>query len=424
MTRRTFLVGAAAASQRWAGANDRIRAAVVGTGWRGMDLVHNLLRIPGAEVAAVCDVDDLRTAQAAAAVQKKSGKTPAQVADFRRILDDKTIDTVSFATPDHWHGFNTIWACQAGKHVLIEKPISHNFIEGQKMVEAARKYKRVVQGGTQRRSSGGYRKAIQLLHEGVIGDLYLARWTICVRRKSLGFLKPEPPPRNLHWDLWLGPAPEQPHHFNLVHYNWHWFWDFGGGEVANNGAHYMDVARWGLNRGLPQRVFASGGRFGYKDQGQTPNTLNVACQWDDGVELIGEVRGHLTPETNSLHFYGAKGYMHLADGGPGAHDNQKGVCQIYLNGSKTPEPDPGRLEDVDHTANFLDAVRSGKPETLTAELEQIHLSGSMCNFANISYRLKRQVRFDPKTNRFPSDAEANGMLGRTYRRPFVLPSTL
>src|SRR5437868_2633602 len=227
-------------SRAWAGANDRLRVALIGCGGRTRSLVGEMLSVKNVEVAAVCDVDRNRLEERAGDVEKKSGKRPRMEEDLRKLLDDPSVDAFTIATTNHWHALATVWACQAGKHVYVEKPVCHNVFEGQRMVEAARKYKRVVQGGTQRRSWGRFLRAAELLHQGVIGDVYMSRTFLTRYREPIGFKPTEPPPKWLNWDLWLGPAPQQAYHANLVHYNWHFFWDFGNGEMGNNGSHYID----------------------------------------------------------------------------------------------------------------------------------------------------------------------------------------
>jgi len=398
-------------SHSWAGANERIRVAVIGMGGRGGYHMETAAKIEGVEVAAICDPDDRRTTEWAAKLESKTGKKPATQSDLRKVMDDPNIDAVMIATSNHWHALTTIYACQAKKHVYVEKPVMHNMFEGRKMVEAARKYNRIVQGGTQRRSVGRIRKAIQLLHDGIIGDVYLARWLLIGFRGSIGFKQPSPPPPWLHWDLWRGPAPKQPYHENLVHYNWHWFWDFGNGEMGNNGSHDTDILRWGLNKGIPSKIYSAGGRFGYRDQAQTPNTQTATFRYDDGTLLTCEIRNLYTPEEGGLHFYGSKGYMFVSDN----------KCEVFLGGSKKPEPDMGSLEQTDHARNFFDAIRKGDRKILTAEIEEIYLSCALCELANISYRVGRELHFDPKTERFVGDDEANKLLTRVPTPPFVVP---
>src|SRR5712692_10007622 len=290
------------ASRFAAAAEEPVRVAIIGMGTRGTQLMRAFSQVSGVEIAAVVDPDGNRAEQAATWIFQKSGKRARVESDMRRVFDDKTIQAVMIATTNHWHALAALWAMQAGKDVYVEKPISHNFFEGQKLVEAARKYNCIVQGGTQRRSMGRFRKAVQLLHEGAIGDIYLAKWFFPGNRDSIGFKPVEAPPSWLNWDLWLGPAPEQPYHGNLVHYNWHWFWDFGNGELGNNGIHLVDISRWGMKKELPVRIHCWGGRFGYQDQAQTPNTQTVTWQYADGTAIEGEIRGLYTAEPMSWDF--------------------------------------------------------------------------------------------------------------------------
>jgi predicted dehydrogenase len=406
--------------------NDRIRAAIIGMGGRGRDHMRMLAKLDNVEVAAFCDPDETRLAEKSAEFEKLTGHRPRVEQDLRRIMDDHNIDVVTVATCNHWHALASIWAMQAGKHVYVEKPVCHDIHEGSQMVAASRKYNRLVQGGTQRRSNGYVRRAIQALKEGVIGDVYMARCIHYQHRDSLGFKPAEEPPKTLNWDLWVGPGPMQQFNRNLVHYNWHWFWDFGNGELGNNGIHYIDVARWGLNKQLPARIYSTGGRFGYKDQGQTPNTQLVTYSFDDGTEMVMEIRGRYTNSEEGLDsglmFYGSKGYM-IED------PKVDGFFNVYLNGSKTPEPAMGKLDDVDrdqnsqlsHFHNFFDAVRANKRELLTAEINETYLSTAYCHLGNISYHLKREVRFDQKTGRFIGDSEADAMLSAPHRSPYSVP---
>jgi predicted dehydrogenase len=428
ITRRNLVAASAASligTRGWAGANDRIRIAILGLGGRGGDHLKAAAQVPGVEVATFCDPDETQLQKRGAQFEQLTGKKPAFEQDLRRVLDDKNIDAVTIATCNHWHALAAIWACQAGKHVYVEKPVCHDLFEGRQMIAASQKYDRLMQGGTQRRSNGYFRRAIQALHEGVIGDVYMARCVHYQLRESLGFKPPETPPSTLNWDVWVGPGPMQPFHRNLVHYNWHWFWDFGSGELGNNGIHYIDIARWGLNRGLPSRIHSTGGRFGYKDQGQTPNTLVTTCEYPDGAQLVVEIRGRYTNSEEGMKsgviFYGSKGYMiaRLTDD----------RADIYLGGSTKPEPPLGKLDDVDrygestlsHFHNFFDAIRANKRDLLTAEINQAYASTAITLLGNISYRLKRELRFDPAQQRFTGDEEANAMIAGKYRAPFTVP---
>ena len=412
------LVGASlvGTSARWAGANDRIRVAVLGLGGRGRGHVREASANQGVEVVALCDPDSKRLEIATAEHEKATGVKARCVQDPRKILEDSSIDVISVATTNQWHALLTLWALQAGKHVYVEKPVSHALSEGRMMIDAARKYKRFVATGTQRRSNGSFRKVVELLQGGVIGDIYLGRCEYEQHRAPIGFKQPEAPPSWLNWDVWLGPAPQQQYHANLVHYNWHWFWDFGGGEIGNNGPHFLDILRWGMRRGLPTRVQSVGGRFGAKDQAQTPNTQRTTFVYEDGAEIVNDIRGVYSGDGFSWDFFGSKGYMHLDY----HHVGHSYGCkyQIFLGRNKTPEPSMGEYPDVQHYANFITALRAGKPELMNADITEGHLSAGLCHLANVSYRLGRELRFDPKTERFVGDEEANRLLDRQYRKGF------
>ena len=375
------LIGTAGA---WARANDRIRVALIGAGGRGRRLVEEILDNEGVELAVVCDVDERRALEKADQAQKISGKRPRTEKDLRRIMDDPSIDAVTIATCNHWHALAGIWACQAGKHVYVEKPIAHNVWEGRKLVEAARKYDRIVQGGTNRRSSGSFRKVAQLVRDGVIGQVYWARCEFPRPRDPLGFKTPEPPPSWLDWNLWLGPAPEQPFHRNLVHYNWHWFWDFGNGEMGNNGIHIIDICRWIMGQDVPVRAHSAGGRFGEKDQAETPNTHRTTFEFQDGTLLTCDLRnlysdhGRVVPRRAiypeprlqwmaefTWDLYGTEGYIHMKH-----RIQKKGAgCdyQVFLGRNKKAEPPQPDLEGWGHYQNFINALRAGDRSVLTAE---------------------------------------------------------
>ncbi len=437
INRRNFVVGAAALASRkglQSKANggtpsDRIRVAVIGVGSRGRDHMRVLANIAGVDVVAFCDPDETRLKEKCAEFEHLTGKKPRLEQDLRRVLDDHSIDAVTVATCNHWHALTTIWACQAGKHVYVEKPVCHDLFEGSQMVAASRRYDRLVQGGTQRRSSGYVQRAIRALHEGVIGDVYMARCIHYQRRDALPFRDVENPPTTLDWNLWVGPGPMQPFNRNLVHYNWHWFWDYGNGELGNNGVHYIDLARWGLNKQLPSVIYSSGGRFGYRDQAQTPNTQLTTYRFPDGTELIAEIRGRFTNAegglSSGLMFYGSKGYM-ISD------EKNDGHFHVYLNGQKAPELDLGTSKDLDpsvddevyHFRNFFEAVRANKRELLAAEIEQTFLSSGFCLLGNISYRVQRELKFDPATKQFMGDAQANELLRGRYRSPFSVPENV
>jgi predicted dehydrogenase len=412
MNRRSFLVAASTAAQSWAQASDRVRVAIVGVGSRGSAHISEILPVSNVEIAALVDVDGRRAESASSIIFQKTGRRPKIETDMRRVFEDKNIDAVTVATTNHWHTLSAIWAMQAGKDVYVEKPVSHNVWEGIKLVETARKYKRIAAGGTQRRWWGRWRKAIELIHGGAIGDVYQANFFFPGNRDSIGFKQPTQPPGWLNWDLWVGPAPMQPYHENLVHYNWHWFWDFGNGELGNNGIHLIDILRWGMRKGLPVRVHSTGGRFGYKDQGQTPNTQNVTWVYEDGSTMVGQLRGLYTAEPMSWDFYGTKAHLHI---------NADGRFQVYAGRSKKPEPEVEYPANLSHFQNFTDAIRSRDPKLLHAEIEETATSTAMCHLGNISYRVGRELRFDPAKMQFVGDAEANKLLTREYRKPYVVP---
>ena len=417
-------------------ANDEIAVAVVGVHGRGRDHVKELCEIDGVRVIALCDPDERVFGAPSATVKAKYGTEPKGYPDIRDLLADKNLHAISIATTNHWHSLATVWACQAGKDVYVEKPASWCVWEGRKMVEAARKYKRMVQVGTQSRSERDWRDAISRLHAGEIGKPYMARGLCYKRRDSIGFRPDEAVPTGVHYELWLGPAQMRSYNGNLVHYNWHWFWDFGNGDMGNQGVHQMDIARWGLNKGLPVKITAAGGRFGYvdakdlsgnlvdRDQGETPNTEICAFTYDDGALLVFETRGRFTNDedgqkTGNL-WYGSEGYMagtqtKLGFDGKAYRGRPKEQIQLGPVGGSG---------EGNHFKNWINAVRSRKVEDLNADVLEGHLSAALCHLGNIAYRLGRTLTFDPKTETFPGDTEANKLLKRDYRPPFVIPENV
>jgi len=389
--------------------------AIVGVGSRGSAHIKEILPVANTEIVALVDPDGNRTEAAASIVSAKTGKRPRLESDMRRVFEDKNIDAVTIATTNHWHTLTAIWAMQAGKDVYVEKPVSHNIFESVQVVACARKYQRIAAGGTQRRWWGRFRKAAELVHGGLIGDVYQANFVFPGSRDSIGFKPVKEVPGWLNWDLWLGPAPMQPFHENLVHYNWHWFWDFGNGELGNNGIHTVDVARWIMNKKLPVRVHSSGGRFGYQDQAETPNTQNVTWTYADGSMIVGALRGLYTQETMSWDFFGTKGHLKM---------NADGKFRVKLGRQKELEPESEYPANLDHFANFADAVRARDPKLLHAEIEETALSTTMCHLGNTAYRLKRELRFDPERMVYPDDAEAQKLATREYRAPYIVPTRL
>ena len=433
--RRSFIVGSAGAAAcsalnvnfvtgALAGANDTIRIAVVGIRSRGGDHIKSYSSIQAVEVAALCDIDESQLARRVKELESAGKRTPKTFTDIRKLLEDKSIDAISIATPNHWHALAAIWACQAGKDVYLEKPCSHNVWEGRKIIEAARKYNRIVQHGTQSRSSAAVREAMQKLREGVIGEVYMARGLCYKWRDTIGHAKEEPAPAGVHYDLWLGPAPVRPFTRNRFHYNWHWHWDYGNGDIGNQGVHQMDVARWGLGVKLPTRISSMGGHFMFDDDQETPNTQIATFEFNEGGKkkiLVFEVRHWISnheagiggdrPGGNTIGniFYGSEGYL-VIDGSS---------YRTYLG--KEQQPGPSRSEGGNHFANFIKAMRSRKAEDLNADIEEGHLSSALGHLANISYRLGRTINFDPEKEKIINDKEAGAMLTRNYRAPFVVP---
>jgi predicted dehydrogenase len=402
-----------------AGPNDTLRVAVCGVNSRGMDHVQNWCRLKDVRLTTICDIDLNTTARAQKAVTKRYGSEPKVVQDVRRVLDDPSIDAISIATPNHWHALMAIWACQAGKDVYVEKPVSHNVTEGRRIVDAARKYDRIVQTGTQCRSHKGIQDAMAFLHSGKLGQIFMAKGLCYKPRGSIGHKDNGPVPAGVDYDLWVGPAEKLPFNPNRFHYNWHWFWNTGNGDLGNQGIHQMDLARWGLGKSeMPRAVMASGGRFGYKDDGQTPNTLSVSFEFDD-CELQFEVRGLITNDEAKVKigdiFYGTEGILAIT-----SYES----WQVYLpsKGGRGLEPGPSGHGGGDHYANFVKAVKARDHKLLNADIEQGHLSSAYCHLGNIAYRLGRKLHINPSTESFVNDPEADAMLTREYRAPYVVPT--
>jgi predicted dehydrogenase len=424
MERRTFLIGAGLALGARA-ANDTVGIGVIGVGGRGRDHLKYYSRLPEARVVAVCDVNQAQTERAVQIAEKLGGKKPQVYQDLRKMLEDKNVDAVSIATPNHWHSLATIWACQAGKDVYCEKPASYNLFEGRAMVAAARKNKRMVQIGMQSRSLGHKKRAMELLHGGAIGKIYMARGICFKRRKSIGHTPNEPVPAGLNWDLFLGPAPMREYTKNRYQYNWHWFWDTGNGDIGNQGIHEMDIARWGLNRDLPKSAVSTGGKFVYDDDQETPNTQIATFDYGD-AELVFEVRGLNTGGEPGMTasgsnfvgvtFFGSKGFMSV----------DERAFQIFLGDKREPgeamKDTAPEIDDTEpHMANFLKAVKSRNSAELSADVEIGTTSVALVHMANMSYRLGRKLNYDAASGTFMGDAEANAMSTRpVYRSPYVV----
>lgn len=389
--------------------NEKVIVAVMGVHGRGKGLLKSFSSCKNVEVAYICDPDDNVMPAALKELAKNQEKAPKTERDIRRVLADKDVNAIVIAAPDHWHALATIWACQAGKHVYVEKPISHNLIEGRRMVEAARKYDRVVQVGTQRRSGAYLAEAVEFARSGKLGKIPFARTWIAGNRKGIGHKKDAPAPAGVDYDLWLGPAPERPFNPNRFHYEWHWNWDYGTGELGNNGIHALDVARWLLDLDAPTHVTCGGGKYFYDDDREVPDTQiatfdfpNCSVVWEHRFWSRHGCEGSAW----GIALYGEKGMLVVDD--KGWH------CQGGIEaGAKVTE-----LEQA-HARNFLDCIKSGKRPN--ADIEEGHKSTRLCHLGNIAWRTGRALNFDAKSETIVGDAEANKLLGRTYRAPFVVP---
>jgi len=441
------------------GANDRVRVANCGVRGRGNDHIHGFSKVPGTELAALCDVDESVLNHRLGDIEKMGLPKPKSYVDVRKLLEDKEIDAISIATPNHWHSLMGIWACQAGKDVYVEKPCSHNTFEGRQLVRAVKKYNRICQHGSQWRSNPGMVEAMKHLSDGTIGDVYMAR-ALCYKwRASIGHATEESVPAGVHYDLWTGPAPLKPFTKNRFHYNWHWIWDTGNGEVGNQAIHEIDIARAGLGVGFPVSVSAMGGHFMFHDDQETPNTLNATFCFEaaDGKRKMLELEvrhwitnheaevgtgaygasavppaGLTTPaskkpadkqqslgpkdaKTNTVGniFYGSNGYL-AVDG----YDAYK----TWVTDEVVPGP-TGKASG-DHYANFIDCVRSRRSQDIHSPIEEAHISTTLVHLANASYRLGRTMRFDPAQEQVIGDEEATRLLHGSYRAPYVVPEEI
>jgi len=470
-TRRDFMKGSIAAGaglalaspfSRVRGANDDIRVAVVGINGRGSSHIGAFDKMKGVRLVALCDVD--RKVLERRSKPFKDRNTPVEgYIDIRKLLENKNIDAISIATTNHWH---SLWACQAGKDVYVEKPCSHNVFEGRQCVEAAKKYKRIVQHGTGSRSNQSWARQIAAVQSGKYGKLLVSKAAASKNgrgRWSIGFKPVQEPPENLDFNIWLGPAPKQPYHENIVHYNWHWFWDFGNGEIGNQGVHQMDIARWAIkDSALPKSSISMGGRW----VNSTPNCQLTVMDFGGPLlvfEVIGLVEragvdGKKYPKNVGNEFYLEEGAI---KGG-----------KFYPKGSDKAEP----LVEVDfemgtgdNFENFIHCVRSRNRSDLNADITEAHPSSACCHLGNISYRMGEQVsgttrpdvldrheeiakswekiqqtvkgtlgydvakntyqlgpmlKFDPEKEKFIGNRAANKLLTRPYRRPFVVPENV
>jgi predicted dehydrogenase len=419
MNRRQFLGASTAAviaagtmaNGRVFGANDRVRVASIGVGGRGWAHARTAQAREDVDVVALCDVDSTILANRAAEMKKITGKDVKAYTDIRELLTDDGIDAITVGTPNHWHVLCAIWGLQAGKHVYVEKPISHTIFEGRQLAAAVAKYGKVLEHGTQRRSEPKWQRAVERAKSGLIGDIYMSRVAVHRFRDAFNFPMTMAPPPELDWTLWQGPATEKPFSRNYVHYNWHWFWHYGNGEIGNNGPHGTDIVNWVIDKGLPVQTSSAGGIFGYEeDARETPNTHVTTHTFADGTMMVIEIRNRYTNSAPSYAFYGSEGYM--IDG------------RIFDAKGKE-VPDEQEIPKVDatkeHIGNFIEAVKKDDPSAVNATAEQGHVAAGLCHLGNIAYRVGRTIRFDPKTEQIPGDDEANALLTRKYREGFEVP---
>ena len=441
------------------GANDRINVGVIGIRNQGTVHIKSLLTIKDShnvEVKALCDADERLFDPASKIVFEKTGVNPETEWDMLKVLENKDIDAVTIAVPNHWHALATVWSCQAGKHVYIEKPASHNVWEGRKMVEAKDKYKKRVQVGMQSRSSDNINEAIKFLHDGGIGDVYMARGLCYKARYSYGWAKEDVIPAGFHFDRWLGPAKYRPYSEKRGHYAWHWYWDTGNGDTGNTGPHQLDIARWGLNKNEhPVSIYSNGGLYGFnKDEPtpenkapgvmvyggvetyghdrttqETPNTQNCVFKYDDGKMIEFETRGFYSNQEGSHGqevgniFYGSEGWLEIYGETWNAFHgrDKKPFTGSKASNAKHYDEAQEDIKRSKHFANFIDAIRSGKDADLKCNMNEGFYSSALPLLANISYRLERNLKFMGEYEKFANDDEADEMLTRIYRKPYVVP---
>lgn len=395
----------------FAASGERIRHAVIGAGSQGRRHAKTFASFEDCEVVAVCDVDPERRERVAG--ELSPSERVAQAEDFRALLENPQIDSVSVATPDHWHTPIALAALKAGKHVYIEKPCCHNVREGVLLAAAAKKYGKCVQHGTQSRSGRGIQEAIRFLRDGGIGKVRLAKAINHQLREPIGRAPESDPPPGVNYDLWLGPAPVRRFTQNRWHYEWHWFWDYGTGDIGNDGIHQIDAARWGLNVGLPKAVSASGGQLFYDDDHETPDTQIVTYEYDD-CYLMYEMRlwtdYKLEGHDNGTVFYGDKGILEIGRNG----------CEVTLIGQQKRKLGDGGDFNA-NVRNFLDCVKVGDPAGLNSPIEEGVLSATLCHLGNIATRVGRKLQINADTWECVGDDDANRLLSREYRKGYELP---
>ena len=420
-SRRTFLkqsalttaaLAAAQATRRARAAdspNEAVVMGVIGTNGRGRALADGFATIGGARVAYICDVDQRAVDRTVSALGGKQKQAPQGVTDLRRVFDDPAVDAVAIATPDHWHAPATILACNAGKHVYVEKPASHNAREGEMMVEAARKHSRVVQLGTQRRSMPGIIEAVQRVHDGEIGNVLFSRGWYNANRQPIGHGKQAPVPAWLNFELWQGPAPRRAYRDNLVHYNWHWFWHWGTGELGNNGIHALDICRWGLQVDYPTQVSAGGGKYFFDDDQETPDSHVVTWDFDGEKAITWEGRNwHRHGFEDSMFgiaFYGDKGSLVTNGRDYKLYDPSHKLLETQDQGFTGHDP---------HLENFLSCIRTG--DRPNADIDEGHKSTLLCHLGNIAYRTGHTLKCNSADGHILDDPAAEALWAREYEK--------
>ena len=407
------------------GANERVHIGVMGIRGMGFNHIKAYAGLENAEVVGLCDVDERLFPERLKWLNNNGHPKPKTYADIREMLDEKHLDAISVATTNHWHALAGIWAAQAGKHATLEKPGTHNVFEGRQLINAAKKYDVLIQHHAERRCFPGFKSAMDFLHSGGLGEVYLAKGLCYKWRDTIGKTPNEPVPEGVHYDLWLGPAPKRPFSQNRFHYNWHWYWDYGNGDMGNQGVHQMDIARWGLNVQHPTNISSMGAHVMFDDDQETPNIQMSIFEFpnpdgggDKKKTLQFEVRHWITNHEGGIGeggsntignlFYGSKGYMSIG---------LNGDWKTYMG--KDREPGPSGEGTANIFENYVDAIRG--VAKLEGDIEEGHYSCSLVHLANISYRLNRRLQFDPVKEQCIGDNEANTMLTRDYREPFVVP---
>ena len=447
-------VQAASAAGRILGANDKVVVSQIGIRGQGNSLKRGFAQLKNVEIKTLCDIDENLAPSRINDERLKDVATfkPNFVQDLRRVLDDKDIDAIVIAIPNHWHALATTWGLQAGKHVYVEKPASHTVWEGRRMVEATQRFKKIVQVGTMNRSRPAIQQAIKFMKDGGIGKVYMARGLCFKPRPSIGKYPDGPMAADakfklnveattneptydaqylskVNYDLWIGPAPKRPFNPNRFHYNWHWHWDYGNGDTGNQGPHQFDIARWGLGKQEhPVKVCSMGGYFGSESSQETPDMQTALFEYADGAILEFGTRGGFTNDEGSVKignlFYGTKGWLWIEESGKKWQSyfgpkNEKGP------GADAPDAEPTGLTTTEypHYQNFIDAIRAGDPKLLTCDVYEGHLSSTLPHLGNISYQVGHSLVFDGKSETFVDDKKADKLLTREYRKGFELPKS-